>query len=71
MRDVSPTDHAAKNCTKARIGKHLLCENDKGVVHILLRYGSGDAIQVSRGMQSKLSVGLDGGSGGIFRNLKH
>ena len=48
MRDVGAAHHAAEDRAQPRVGKHLLCEDDEGVMHIVLWYGSGDAIQVSR-----------------------
>jgi len=48
MRDVGEADHAVEDRTQTRVGKHLLCEDDEGIVHIVLWYGSGDSVQVSR-----------------------
>jgi len=48
MRDVGAAHHAAEDRAQPRVGKHLLCEDDEGVMHIMLWYGSGDAVQVSR-----------------------
>ena len=61
MRDIGAAHHAAEDCAQPRVGKHLLCEDDEGVMHIVLWYGSGDAIQVSRShAQKALSrIGLD------------
>jgi hypothetical protein len=47
MRDVGAVHHAAEDRVQPRVGKHLLCEYDEGVMHIVLWYGSGDAVQVS------------------------
>src|SRR5580692_5364657 len=47
MRDIGAAHHAAEDRAQPRLGKHLLCEDDEGVMHIVLRYGSGDAVQVS------------------------
>jgi hypothetical protein len=49
MPNVGAARHAPKDRTQARVGKHLLCEYDEGVMHIVLGYGSRDAVQVSRG----------------------
>jgi hypothetical protein len=61
MRDIGAAHHAAEDCAQSRVGKHLLGEDDEGVMHIVLWYGSGDAIQVSRShAQKALSrIGLD------------
>jgi hypothetical protein len=48
MSDLGATHHSAENRVKPGIGKHLLCEDDEGVMHIVLWYGSGDAVQESR-----------------------
>ena len=48
MRDVGAAHHAAEDRTQPRVGEHLLGEDDEGVMHIVLWYGSGDAVQVSR-----------------------
>ena len=47
MRDFGAAHHAAEDGAQLRVGKHLLCENDEGVMHIMPWYGSGDAVQVS------------------------
>ena len=47
MRDVGAAHHAAKNRAQLRVGKHLLCDYDECVMHIVFRYGSCDAVQVS------------------------
>src|ERR1700727_799833 len=58
MRDVGAPHHAAEDLTLPRVGEHLLCEDDEGVMHIVLWYGSGDAVQVSRSqVQWALSPG--------------
>jgi len=49
MRDVGAADHASKDRAQPPVGKHLLSEDDEGVMHIMLWYGSSDAVQVSRG----------------------
>ena len=49
MRDVGAAHHAAEDRAQSRVGKHLLCKDDEGVMHIVLWYGSGNAVQVSRG----------------------
>ena len=48
MRDVGAAHHAAEDRAYPRVGEHLLCEDDEGVMHIVLWYGSSDAVQVSR-----------------------
>lgn len=48
MRDVGAVYHAAEDHVQPRVGQHLFCEDDKGVMHIVFGYGSGDAVQVSR-----------------------
>ena len=48
MRDVGAAHHAAEDRAQPRVGKHLLCEDDEGVMHIVLGYRSGDAVQVNR-----------------------
>lgn len=48
MRDVSAAHHAAEDHAQPRLDKHLLCEDGEGVMHIVLWYGSRDAVQVSR-----------------------
>ena len=48
MRNVGAPDHAVEDRAQPLVGKHLLCEDDEGVVHIVLGYGSGDAVQISR-----------------------
>jgi hypothetical protein len=58
MRDAGAAHHAAEDRAKPRVGKHLLCEDPEGVMHIVLWYGSGDAVQVSRSqVQWALSPG--------------
>src|ERR1700732_161083 len=47
MRDVGAAHHAAEDRAQARVGEPLLGEGDEGVMHIVLGYGRGDAIQVS------------------------
>ena len=48
MRDVGAAHHAAEDRAQPRVGEHLLGEDNEGVMHIVRRYGSGDAIQMSR-----------------------
>jgi hypothetical protein len=48
MRDVGAARHAAENRAQPRVNKHFLCKYDERVMHIMLWYGSGDAVQVSR-----------------------
>ena len=48
MRDVGAAHHAAEDRAQLRVGEHLLCDDDEGVMHIVLWYGGGDAVQVSR-----------------------
>ena len=48
MRDVGAARHAPEDRTQARIGKYQLGEADEGLVHIMLWYGGGDSVQVSR-----------------------
>ncbi len=47
MRDVGAAHHAAEDSPQLRVGKHLLCDDDECVMHIVLWYGNGDAVQVS------------------------
>ena len=61
MRDVGPPHHAAEDRAKPRVGKHFLCEYDKGVMHIVVWYGSSDAVQVSRSHAQK-ALNLIGGT---------
>jgi hypothetical protein len=44
-----------------RVTEHLLGEDDEGVMHIVLGYGSGDTVQVSRSQAQKAfcRIGLD------------
>ena len=49
MLNGGAAHHAAEDCAQLRAGKHHLCENDESVMHIVLWYGSGDAVKVSRG----------------------
>ena len=49
MRDVGAAYHAAEDRAQPRVGKHLFCADDEGVMHIVLGYGGGDTVQVSRG----------------------
>jgi len=59
MRDAGAAQHAAEDSAKPRVRKHLLCEDHEGVMHIVLWYGSGDAVQVSRSqVQWALSPGF-------------
>src|SRR5271169_3297678 len=48
MRDIGPAHHAAEDRAQPRVVEHLLGEDDEGVMHIVLWYGSGDAVQISR-----------------------
>jgi len=48
VRDIGAVRHAAENRAESRVSKHFLCEDDEGVMHIVLWYGSGDAVQISR-----------------------
>ena len=48
MRDPGPAHHAVEDRVQPWVGKHFLCEDDEGVMHIMLWYRSGDAVQVSR-----------------------
>ena len=48
MRDIGSARHAAKHRAESQDGEHLLGEDDEDVMYIVLWYGSGDAIQVSR-----------------------
>ena len=48
MGNVGAPHHAVEDRAEPRVGKHLLCEEDESVVYIVLGYGSGDAVQVSR-----------------------
>jgi hypothetical protein len=61
MRDVGAARHAAEDRTQPWVGKHLLCEYNESVMHIVLWYGSSDAVQVSRShAQEALSrIGLN------------
>jgi hypothetical protein len=61
VRDICTIRHATKNRAEPRVSEHFLCEDDEGVMHIMLWYGSGDAVQVSRShAQMALSrIGLD------------
>jgi hypothetical protein len=47
MRDIGAPNHAAEDRAQPWVGKHLLCEVAEGVMHIVLGYGGGDAVQVS------------------------
>src|SRR6202162_3590923 len=47
MRDIGPAHHAAEDRAQPRVVEHLLGEDDEGVMHIVLWYGSGDAVEVS------------------------
>jgi hypothetical protein len=42
------------------IGKHIFCVNDEGVMHIMLGYGSGNAVQVSSGHAQEALIGWTG-----------
>ena len=53
MRDIGPAHHAAEDRAQPRVVEHLLCEDNEGVMHIVLWYGSGDAVQVSRSHAQK------------------
>ena len=48
MRDVGAAHHAAENHAQPWVDKHFVCEDDEVVMHIVLWYGSSDAVQVSR-----------------------
>jgi hypothetical protein len=48
MRHVGAAHHAAEDRAQPRVGEHLLGEGDEGVMHIVLGYGRGNAVQVSR-----------------------
>jgi hypothetical protein len=47
MRDLCATHHATEDRAQPRVGKHVLCEDDESVMHIVFGYGSGDAVQIS------------------------
>ena len=49
MRDIGAARHAAEDRLQPGGVKHLLCEDDEGVMHIVLWYGNGDTVQVRRG----------------------
>jgi hypothetical protein len=53
MRNLGAAHHAAENRAQPRVSKHVLCEDDEGVMHIVLGYGGGNAVQVSRGQCSE------------------
>ena len=56
MGDVRAPHHAAEDREQPRVGKHLLCEDDEGVMHIVFGYSSGDAVQVSRSQYAESSA---------------
>ena len=56
MRDVGAPHHAAEDGAQPRVGKHVLREDDEGVMHIVLGYGSSDAVQVSRSQYAESSA---------------
>jgi len=61
MRNVGAPHHALEDRAQPLVRKHLLCEDDEGVVHIVLGYSSGDAVQVSRSQcaePSARSIGI-------------
>ena len=60
MRNVGAPHHAVKDRAQPRVGKHLLCEDDEGVMHIVLGYGSGDTVQVSRSQCAESSARTKG-----------
>lgn len=53
MPDVGTSHHAPEDRAHPRVGEHLLCEDNEGVMHIMLWYGSGNAVQVSCGDAQK------------------
>jgi hypothetical protein len=48
MGDIGPAHHAAEDRAQPRVVQHLLGEDNERAMHIVLGYGSGDAVQVSR-----------------------
>ena len=48
MGDLGTAHHAAEDRAQPRVGKHILREDHEGVMHIMFRYGGGDAVHVSR-----------------------
>jgi len=44
MGDIGATRHAAEDRLQPRVCKHFLCEEDEGFMHIVVRYGSRDAV---------------------------
>ena len=54
MRDTGAAHHAAEDRAQPWVGEHLLGEDDEGVMHIVLGYGSGDAVQVSRSFSQEV-----------------
>ena len=58
MRDVGAARHAAEDRAKPRGGEHHLCKDNKSVMHIVLGYGSGNAVQVSSGHSQSLQPEL-------------
>jgi hypothetical protein len=55
MLNIGTIRHTAEDRLQAGIKKHFLCEDDKGVMHIVLWYGSSNAVQVRRS-QAKWSL---------------
>lgn len=53
MRDIGSAHHAAEDRAQPWVVEHLLGEDDEGVMHIVLWYSSGDAVQVSRSHAQK------------------
>jgi hypothetical protein len=50
MSDIGTARHAAEYRAETRVGEHLLGEDNEYVMYIVLWYGSGDAVQVSRSL---------------------
>ena len=48
MRDFPTARHTTKNRADPWVNQHLLCEDNKRVMDIMLWYGSGNAVQVCR-----------------------
>ncbi len=48
MRDAGAFRHAMKDRADPRVNKYSFCEKNKGVMHIMLWYGSCYAVQISR-----------------------
>ena len=45
-----------EDCLQAGVEEHLLCKDDESVMHIMLWYGSGDAVQVRRSQAKSASA---------------